>query len=395
MRTIEMVWPNDASWIISTKVSVVLGGVLTAIGIFKLSKYIFSIEQQDIRHGMPELIGQTKLVKLEKLSKQLGCTILAKMEAGNPGGSTKDRIALNIILRAEREGLLKPGGTIIEGTAGSTGISLALLARARGYKCIIVMADDMAMEKELTLKTLGATVHRVKAVSIVNNNHYCKVAERMAQDIPNAFYVDQFENEANFDAHYMHTGPELWQQSGRQVDAFVMGAGTGGTLAGIGRFLVEQNPNVRVCLVDPPGSSLYMKVTSGVLFTPQQAERRLQRNRYDTILEGVGIDRLTANFAQALPYISDAYKCSDQEAVTMAHWILQHEGLFIGSSSALNLVGVVKLSRDMPKDSVITTCICDSGYRAMSKVFNAEFLQTKGLSMPVDPLSEDVVSLLK
>ncbi|EDQ85267.1 uncharacterized protein MONBRDRAFT_12054 [Monosiga brevicollis MX1] len=329
--------------------------------------------------GLAGLIGRTPLVEATALSKRTGCRILLKMEAMNPGGSSKDRIALNIIETAERDGWLKPGGTVIEGTAGSTGISLALLARARGYRCIIVMADDMAMEKEILLRTLGAEVHRVKAVSFVNNQHFCRVAEALATEIPGGFYVNQFENAANFLAHYHHTGPEIWAQTSGVIDAFVMGAGTGGTLAGVGTFLKEQSSDIHVVLADPPGSALYRKVKNGVIYTSQQAEQRLQRNRYDTILEGVGIDRLTRNFALGQAAVDDAYQVTDAESVTMAYWLLAHEGLFIGSSSALNLVAAVKLARTLPAGSTIVTCICDQGNRGMSKVYNDAFLESKDL----------------
>eukprot|EP00055_Hartaetosiga_balthica_P002105 m.2781 g.2781 ORF g.2781 m.2781 type:complete len:447 (+) comp1935_c0_seq1:62-1402(+) len=337
------------------------------------------LEQQasfgEIRYGVEELIGRTPMVKLESLSEATGCTIYAKCEMLNPGGSSKDRVALNIILEGEKQGLLKPGGTIYEGTAGSTGISLALLANARGYKCVIIMADDMAMEKELMLATLGAEIRRVKAVSIVHRDHYCNVAKRLAEEDPMGFYANQFENVANAQAHYETTGKEIWQQLHGDLDAFVMAAGTGGTISGVGQYLRHQRDSIRVCLIDPPGSSLYHKVVSGVTYTHQQSEKALLRNRYDTITEGIGIDRLTKNFDVGLKYITDAFQGEDIEAVYMAHYLLKHEGIFIGSSSAMNCVGVVKLARKLGKGHTIVTCLCDQGHRSMSKLYNDEFLR--------------------
>lgn len=289
-------------------------------------------------------------------------------------------MALQILLEAERSGKLKAGGTVVEGTAGSTGISLALLCRARGYRCVIYMPDDIAMEKEIMLTALGAEVRRVPAVAIVNSQHFVRQAERYAASQPNAIFANQFENTANFQAHFERTGPEIWRQTAGHIDAFVHGAGTGGTLAGVAAYLHEHNANIRIALADPPGSALYHKVTSGVMYAPQQAESKLQRNRYDTITEGIGIDRLTANFALALPHVTDAFRVSDEETVAMANYLLQHDGLFVGSSSAAHCVAAVRLARRLGPGHVIVTSLCDSGHRALSKLYNADYLAKRGLS---------------
>eukprot|EP00041_Stephanoeca_diplocostata_P007850 m.113096 g.113096 ORF g.113096 m.113096 type:complete len:407 (-) comp17061_c0_seq1:86-1306(-) len=331
--------------------------------------------------GIAALIGNTPMVEIRSLSRLTGCRILAKCEMLNPGGSTKDRVAKQIIHEAHTSEILKSDkcGTIVEGTAGSTGISLALLARAYGHKCKIFMPDDMAQEKSDVLKLLGADVVRLPAVSIVNNKHFCKVAEAYARDTPNAVFANQFENLANFRAHYYGTGPEIWQQTNGKLDAFVMAAGTGGTIAGVGSYLHERNPNIKVVLVDPPGSALYNKIEAGVLYASEQSERRLRRNRYDTITEGIGIDRLTANFAKALPVVSKAFRGSDLEAVEMANFLLRNDGLFVGSSSAMNCVGVVRTARMLGPGHTIVTILCDGGARSMSKMYNPAFLKSRGL----------------
>lgn len=341
--------------------------------------------------GLAGTIGSTPLIEIASLSRETGCRILAKAEFLNPGGSSKDRVALHILNEAEADGRLQPGGTVVEGTAGSTGISLALLARARGYRCVIMMPDDMAAEKATMLRTLGAEVRRVRSVSIVNNDHFCKLAERLAAATTGGFFADQFENTANFRAHYETTGPEIWRQTGGRLDAFVMAAGTGGTLAGVGCYLRQMDAAVRVALVDPPGSALYHRVASGVLYAPEQAERRLRRNRYDTITEGIGLDRLTANFARGLGAYTHAFRGTDREAVEMAHYLLRNDGLFVGSSSAMNCVGAVRMARELGPGHVIVTCLCDSGQRSLSKTFNPEFLAAKGLSPQSQGTSLDFV----
>eukprot|EP00049_Salpingoeca_infusionum_P002703 m.59033 g.59033 ORF g.59033 m.59033 type:complete len:412 (+) comp11743_c0_seq1:33-1268(+) len=345
--------------------------------------------------GIEGLIGNTPMVKLKALSKATGCDIYAKCEMLNPGGSSKDRIALEIVRAAEKDGRLQPGGTLVEGTAGSTGISLALLARARGYKCLIVMADDMAQEKEIMLRTLGAEVKRVKAVSIVNRDHFCNVAKRLAETMPNAVWADQFETASNFAAHYKTTGPEILRQTNGKLDAFVMAAGTGGTLSGVGAALHDANPSIQVALIDPPGSSLYYKVKSGVLYAPQQAERTLLRNRYDTITEGIGIDRLTANFNRGLSHITEAFRGTDLEAVNMAYYLIKHEGLFVGSSSAMNVVGAVKMAQKLGQGHVIVTCLCDQGHRSMSKLYNNDFLAERSLLPTIGEDPNDLSFILK
>eukprot|EP00040_Diaphanoeca_grandis_P043534 m.9584 g.9584 ORF g.9584 m.9584 type:complete len:402 (-) comp7809_c0_seq1:108-1313(-) len=335
---------------------------------------------ESVVDGLAGTIGGTPMIELKTLSRMTGCRILAKAEFLNPGGSSKDRVARGIIEEAEASGQLKSGGTIVEGTAGSTGISLALLARAKGYKCTIFMSDDMAHEKTEVLQRLGAQVVRVPVVSIVNNSHYCKVAEAEANKIEGGFFADQFENTANFRAHYTTTAPEIWSQTQGDIDAFVMGAGTGGTIAGVATYLRERSEDIKVFLIDPPGSALFNKIQSGVLYASEQSERRLRRNRYDTIMEGIGLDRLTANFALGLDDISNAFRGTDLEAVEMAHYLLRNDGLFVGSSSAMNCVGVVKAARALGKGHTIVTILCDGGNRAMSKVFNPKFLEERGLT---------------
>ncbi|TYZ60670.1 hypothetical protein PybrP1_000320 [[Pythium] brassicae (nom. inval.)] len=315
------------------------------------------------KRGFTGLVGDTPLLELTSLSRATGCTILAKAEFLNPGGSSKDRVAKGIVEDAERRGLLRAGGTIVEGTSGSTGISLSLVARARGYSCIIVMPDDQAKEKGQLLEQFGAQVEFVKPASIVNTKHYVNEAKRRANAIEGGFFANQFENTANFETHYSTTGPEIWRQTGGDIDAFVMSSGTGGTIAGVSTYLKEQNPSVQVFLADPPGSSLYNK----------QAEAKVRRHRYDTIAEGVGIDRLTENFLCAK--IDDAFLVPDAETVEMSRFLLREEGLFVGSSSALNCVAAVRAARKLGPGHTVVTVLCDSGQRHLTKFWSDEHLR--------------------
>jgi cysteine synthase A len=319
------------------------------------------------------------MIRLHSLSAATGCEVLAKCEFLNPGGSGKDRVALACVEAAEARGELGSGGLVVEGTSGSTGISLALLARARGYGCRIFMPNDQAAEKAALLRRLGAEVEEVPPVSIVHEGHYVNRARRCAQEARAAgrpaLFVDQFDTPLNAAAHHATTGPEVWQQAQRTVDAFVMGAGTGGTLAGVGRYLKEASQGrTRVFLVDPPGSALLRAVTAGVAWAPQQAERSQRRHRDDTLVEGVGCDRVTGNFAAALPYVDGGWGVSDAEAVAMARRLLREEGLFLGSSSALNCVGVLRAAQAMGPGKTIVTILCDSGARHMSRFWSDEHL---------------------
>ncbi|CAM9489074.1 unnamed protein product [Chrysoparadoxa australica] len=286
-----------------------------------------------------------------------------------------------MISEAERRGELKEGGTVVEGTSGSTGISLAALCCSKGYKCIIVMPDDQAQEKVDLLQLFGAQVVKVKTASIVNPQHYVNVARKIASETERAVFMDQFETDANFLAHWDNTGPEIWQQTEGKVQAFVMGAGTGGTLAGVSNYLKQRNPSVRVFLVDPPGSSLYHRVEHGVCYSPHQAERSLRKHRYDTIAEGIGLDRVTANFAKAK--IDRALQVTDQEALNMAHFLLHREGLFVGCSSAMNCVGVVRAARELGPGHTIATVLCDHGSRYMSRFWSRDYVEREcGLQWP-------------
>ncbi|KAG5187667.1 putative cysteine synthase [Tribonema minus] len=333
-----------------------------------------------IAEGYTGLIGNTPMVRLHSLSDATGCDIFAKVEFLNPGGTGKDRLAAAMIEAAEAAGLLKPGGTVVEGTSGSTGISLASICRARGFRCVIVMPDDQAGEKKAMLETLGATVVQVKTAAIASPEHYVNAARRIAAETLGAVFMDQFETSANFNVHYARTAPEIWSQTGGALDAFVMGAGTGGSIAGVSAYLKERRRGIRVYLVDPPGSSLFNRVKFGVCYAAQQAERAVRRHRYDTLAEGIGLDRVTANFAKAT--IDDAFAISDQEAVTMAHYLLRHEGLLLGSSSAMNAAGAVKAARQLGSGHTIVTVLCDHGARYASRFWNRAFVEGRGLQWP-------------
>lgn len=345
--------------------------------------------------GFAGLVGRTPLVELPSLSLATGCRIVAKAEFMSPGGCQKDRVAHQIILEAESQGLLRPGATIVEGTSGSTGISLTLAAAARGYRTHIVMPDDQAAEKIALLRRFGAEVELVRPAAITSPDQYVNVARRRAAELnevlggPGAFFANQFESPANFKAHFTNTGPELWKQCDHNLDAFVMSAGTGGTIAGVGRYLKDQRKELQVYLADVPGSSLYSKVASGVLYANEQAERTVRRHRTDTIAEGIGLDRLTANFARGLcehnggvHVIDGAVRVSDQEALEMAHYLLAHEGLFVGSSAAVNMVGACKVARKLGPGHTVASILCDSGMRHLTKFWNAEVWPEFGLSAP-------------
>jgi cysteine synthase A len=376
------------------------------------------------------LIGNTPMVQLQMLSALIQRDIYVKMESLNPGGTGKDRAALGMIRAAEESGSLpqpysnvhggvsvselesssdpfdssiveamqrsRTGGLVVEGTSGSTGISLATLCVSRGHACLVVLPDDQAVEKQTILRTLGAIVHVVPNAAISNPNHYVNMARRLARRAVacgiHAVFTDQFENPANYAVHYSQTGPEIHRQC-PGIAAFVMSSGTGGTIAGVGRCLkelarssgnVDVNSGITVVLVDPPGSALYHKIQHGIAYAPQQQERNLKRHRYDTLAEGIGLDRVTHNLAAGLDCIDEAVQVTDQEAVDMAHWLLHMEGLWVGSSSAMNVVGAVRTARNLDTGCKVVTIICDAGQRHVTRFWNRDFILSWGLQWPGD-----------
>ena len=342
-------------------------------------------EPPQIVDGFAGCVGNTPLIYLRTLSEVTGCTILGKAEFLNPGGSSKDRIAREIISKAQQSGSLPKGGTVIEGSSGSTGISLSLMAASVGCRCEITMPSDQAMEKSNLMTLFGADVERVTPAAISNDRHYSRLAEsRSNESNGQKFYADQFENLDNVRSHRATTGPEIWQQTGGNIDAFVMSAGTGGSLTGIGSFLKEKNEKLKVVLADPTGSVLYHRVRDGVAYTPQQAEKTLKRVRVDTITEGIGIDRLTRNFTEYEDSIDDAYRIEDQQAVNMAWHLLRNEGLFVGSSSGLNCTAAMQVARELGPGHTVVTVLCDSGSRHLTKLYNVDFLKKNGLHVDVD-----------
>ncbi|ESZ97342.1 cysteine synthase-like protein [Sclerotinia borealis F-4128] len=333
-----------------------------------------------IPEGIEGCIGNTPLFKIKSLSDATGCTILAKAEFLNGGGgSPKDRVALNMIMMAEEEGFLKAGrgDTIYEGTVGSTGISLAVLARARGYKAYICMPNDQSTEKSDLLHHLGATVERVTPAPITSTEHFVNLARRRAMehtasatDSSRGFFADQFESGANYRAHFQSTGPEIYAQTGGDIDAFVAGAGTGGTISGVALYLKQEQlmgQDLKVVLADPEGSGLYNKIKHGVMFSSTEKEGTRRRQQVDTIVEGIGINRLTENFEAGRELIDDAVKVTDLQALKMAKWLVEKDGIFVGSSSAVNCVAAVVAALELEKGSTVVTILCDSGTRHLSK----------------------------
>ncbi|HEV2267940.1 MAG TPA: cysteine synthase A [Steroidobacteraceae bacterium] len=318
--------------------------------------------------GFVESVGRTPLIKLMRLSAETGCEMLGKAEFMNPGGSVKDRAARGIVLAAERAGELPPGGIVVEGTAGNTGIGLAHVCNARGYRCIIVMPDNQSPEKYRLLETLGAEVYKVPTVPYSNPNQYQKVSQRLAASLPNAIWANQFDNTANRQAHLETTGPEIWEQTSGRIDAFVTSSGTGGTFAGVSEYLKSRRRSIRCVLVDPPGSSLYEYVRNGTL----------KATGSGSITEGIGIGRVTANLQDAP--IDDAVHIEDRETVRYVYRLLREEGLFLGSTSGINVAGAVRVARELGPGHTIVTVLCDGGAKYQSRLFNSEWLETKGLA---------------
>jgi cysteine synthase A len=324
----------------------------------------------DIKRGFIEAIGNTPLIRLNSFSDETGCEILGKAEFLNPGGSVKDRAALYIIEDAERRGLLKPGGTVVEGTAGNTGIGLAHICNAKGYKCLIVIPDTQSAEKIEALRTLGAEVKTVPAVPYKNPENYVKVSGRLAAELDNAVWANQFDNLANRQAHYETTAAEIWAQTDGKVDAWVAAIGTGGTFAGVAMFLKEKNQLVKNVVADPFGSGLYSYVKTGEITMTGSS-----------ITEGIGNSRVTDNLAGAP--IDDAIQIDDQECLRVVYQLLRRDGLFMGGSVGINVAAAVQLAKQMGPGHTIVTVLCDGGARYQSRLFNGEWLATKGLVVPV------------
>ncbi len=327
-----------------------------------------------IRNGFIESVGNTPLIRLRKVSEETGCEILGKAEFLNPGGSVKDRAALAIVLDAERKGVLRPGGMIVEGTAGNTGIGLALVANARGYRTAIVIPDTQSQEKKDTLRLCGALLYEVPAAPYSNPNNYVHVAQRLAESMARtdgngAIWAQQFDNVANRQGHIDTTGPEIWAQTGGKMDAFICAAGTGGTLAGVAMALRDRRASIKIGLADPPGAALYHHYKHGTL----KAEG-------SSITEGIGQGRITRNLDGLS--IDFPYQIPDVETVQMVFELLEHEGLCLGSSSGINVAGAVRLARELGPGHTIVTVLCDSGQRYQSRLFNPAFLRSKNLPVP-------------
>ena len=321
-----------------------------------------------VHNNFVAAVGNTPLIRINSLSEATGCEILGKAEFMNPGGSVKDRAAWWMIREHERSGALQPGGTVVEGTAGNTGIGLAHVCNARGYPCIIYMPDNQSPEKVQILKTLGAEVRVVPTVPYADEMNYQKQAGRHADELPNAVWANQFDNTANRLAHYESTGPEIWQQTNGKVSAFVAATGTGGTLAGTGKFLQEQNPDVQIVLADPHGSALYNYVTTGeAKMTPGPS-----------ITEGIGNSRVTENLKGA--QIDSAIQVHDKDMVALVYRLLREEGWFFGSSTGINLCAAAEQARRMGPGHTIVSILCDTGAKYQSSLFNPDFLAERDLA---------------
>ena len=316
--------------------------------------------------GIDGYVGNTPLIRLRRLSELTGCEILGKAEFMNPGGSVKDRAAYGIITDAEKADRLKPGATIVEGTAGNTGIGLTVIGRARGYRTVIVIPNNQSPEKMHLLRTLGAEVKAVPEKPYKDPENYNHIARRLAED-RGWFWANQFDNTANRDAHYRGTGPEIWKQTEGKVKAFVAAVGTGGTLAGVSTFLKEQNPNIQIVCADPYGAAMWSWFTNGNLDT----------NDGDSIAEGIGQGRVTKNIEGIK--VDCAYRIPDQIGLTIAYHLLREEGLFVGLSSGINVAGAVRYAKEFGAGQTIVTVLCDSGQKYQSTLFNRDWLASNHL----------------
>lgn len=315
-----------------------------------------------------DAVGETPLIRMKGLSAATGCDILGKAEFLNPGGSVKDRAALSIIRAHEKSGALQPGGTVVEGTAGNTGIGLAHICNARGYRCVFYVPDSQSPEKVDILRALGAEVRLVPVVPYADEMNYQKQAGRFAASLPGGVWADQFDNTANRMAHYQSTGPEIWRQTEGRVDAFVSAVGTGGTLAGVATFLKERRAEVRTVLADCMGSAMHSYVKTGAAVMSEGP----------SITEGIGNSRVTENLAGAP--VDDAVQVRDQDMVAMVHRLLREEGWFFGSSTGVNLCAAAEVARDLGPGHTVVTMLCDGGAKYQSRLFNREWLAERGLS---------------
>ena len=327
------------------------------------------------RDGIVDAIGHTPLIKLQRASEETACIILGKAEFMNPGGSVKDRAGRQMILEAEKRGELEPGGLVVEATAGNTGIGLAVVANARGYRTVIVMPDTQAQEKKDMLRLCGAELVEVPALPYSNPNNYQHVGRRLAEELKKteahgAIFADQWNNLDNRKAHYVSTGPEIWEQTGGKVDGFICSVGTGGTLAGTAAFLREQKPGVVIGVADPRGAAMYN------LFTHGEAKA----SEGGSITEGIGLGRVTP-IIDGLE-VDNAYLIGDEEALPIVFDLLEHEGLCLGGSSGINVAGAIRLAKDLGPGHTIVTVLADSGTRYQSKLFNPDFLRSKNLPVP-------------
>ncbi len=324
--------------------------------------------------GFVAAIGNTPLIRLKGISDMTGCDIYGKAEFMNPGGSVKDRAAKAIIEDAEARGNIAPGGLIVEGTAGNTGIGLTMVGNAKGYRSVIVMPETQSEEKKEVLRVCGADLRLVPAAPYKNPNNYVRYSQALAKELAEThdggvLWANQFDNTANLLGHYQSTGPEIWEQTEHKIDGFICAVGSGGTIAGVGKFLKEQNQSIKVGLADPKGSSLFSYYLDGEL-----------RSDGNSISEGIGQGRITANLAEAP--IDMAFSLSDYDALPLIFDLMRYEGLYLGGSSAINVAGAVEMAHEMGPGHTIVTILCDSGQRYQSKVWNTEFLKSKDLPIP-------------
>jgi cysteine synthase A len=328
----------------------------------------------DVHDGFVETVGNTPMIKLRRASEETGCTILGKAEFLNPAGSVKDRAALAIVKDAEAKGLLRPGGVIVEGTAGNTGIGLAHVANARGYRTVIVIPETQTQEKKDALRQAGAELIEVPAVPYKDPNNYVKYSGRLAEELAakeeaGAIWANQFDNVANRQGHFDTTGPEIWDQTDGKVDGFICAVGTGGTLAGVGMYLKSRSEDVKIGLADPMGAALYHYYAHGEL-----------KSEGTSITEGIGQGRITANLEGAP--VDMPFQVPDEEALPVMYGLIREEGLSLGTSSGVNVAGAIRMAREMGPGHTIVTVLCDGAHRYASKIFNVAFLKERGLPYP-------------